>query len=47
MINREHPLPLSKQCQLMNISRSIIYYQPVGNSTRDLELMRLTSMRSI
>lgn len=41
MINREHPLPLSKQCQLMNISRSSIYYQPVSNSPRDLELMRL------
>jgi len=41
MINREYPLPLSKQCQLMNISRSSIYYQAVGNSIRDLELMRL------
>jgi len=41
MINREHPLPLSKQCQLMNISRSSMYYQAVGNNTRDLELMRL------
>jgi putative transposase len=41
MIKREHPLPLIKQCQLMNISRSSIYYQAIGNSTRDLELMRL------
>jgi putative transposase len=41
MINREHALPLSQQCQLLNISRSSIYYKAVGNSTRDLELMRL------
>jgi putative transposase len=41
MIKREHQLSLSKQCQLLNISRSSIYYQPVGNNTRDLDLMRL------
>jgi putative transposase len=41
MINREHVLPLSQQCQLLNLSRSSIYYKAVGNSKRDLELMRL------
>ena len=41
MINREHVLPLSQQCQLLNLSRSSIYYKAVGSSTHDLELMRL------
>jgi putative transposase len=41
MINREHVLPLSQQCRLLNISRSSIYYKAVGSSVRDLELMRL------
>ena len=41
MINREHVLPLSQQCRLLNISRSSIYYKAIGSSTHDLELMRL------
>lgn len=41
MINREHALPLSQQCRLLNISRSSIYYKAVSSSARDLELMRL------
>jgi putative transposase len=41
MINREHPLPLTKQCLLLNLSRSGIYYIPVLVSDKDRELMRL------
>lgn len=41
MINREHPLSLSQQSRLLNISRSSLYYKAVGESDRDLELMRL------
>jgi len=41
MINREHALPLSQQCRLLNLSRSSIYYKAVTSSVRDLELMRL------
>lgn len=40
MINREHSLPLSQQSRLLNISRSSIYYEAVGISDRDLELMQ-------
>ena len=41
MITREHPLPLTKQCLLLNLSRSGIYYVPAPVSDRDRELMRL------
>jgi len=41
MINREHALPLSRQCWLLNLSRSSIYYKAAAVSARDLELMRL------
>jgi putative transposase len=36
----ESKLPLSGQCRLLGISRSSVYYKPVGVKTRDLELMR-------
>jgi putative transposase len=42
MINREHPeLSLVRQCSLLGISRSSLYYRPAPVSDRDLELMVL------
>jgi putative transposase len=41
MISREHPLPLTRQCRLLNLSRSGIYYTPVPVSDKDRALMRL------
>lgn len=41
MINREHPLPITKQCQLLNLCRSGIYYAPVPVSDKKRDLMRL------
>jgi len=41
MINREHPLPLVKQCRILNLSRSGMYYLPLLVSDKDRELMRL------
>lgn len=41
MINREHNLSLSRQCQLLALSRTSLYYEPVPVSERDLILMRL------
>jgi putative transposase len=41
MISREHPLPLTRQCRLLNLSRSSIYYTPVPVSNRDRDIMRL------
>ncbi len=42
MINKENSLlSLRKQCQLLAINRSNLYYQPVGETTENLHLMRL------
>lgn len=41
MITREHPLPLTHQCRILELSRSGIYYTPVLVSDKDRELMRL------
>jgi putative transposase len=42
MIDREHPqLSLVRQCSLLGISRSSLYYQPVPAGEEDLELMAL------
>jgi putative transposase len=42
MMDREHPeLSLVRQCSLLGVSRSSLYYQPVPDSAEDLELMAL------
>ena len=42
MVDEHHPsLSLVRQCQLLGISRSSLYYQPVGPSEEDLTLLRL------
>ena len=42
MIDRRHPsLSIVRQCRLLDISRSGLYYQPVGISEEDLTLMKL------
>jgi putative transposase len=40
MIDREHPLPLTKQVAALGISRRSIYYLPQPVSAADLALMR-------
>ena len=40
MIDRADDLPVTRQCDLLELSRSSIYYKPVPLSTKDLELMR-------
>jgi putative transposase len=40
MIDRDHELPVSKQCAALGISRGSIYYEPVAVSASDLVLMR-------
>jgi len=41
-VDRRHPsLSVVRQCSLLDISRSGLYYQPVGISEDDLTLMRL------
>jgi len=41
MITKEHQLPITKQCTILELSRSSVYYVPVPVSDNDRELMRL------
>ena len=40
MIDRDHDLPLTHQADILQLSRSSLYYVPVEISPADLELMR-------
>ena len=41
MVERDHPsLSLSRQCRLLSISRSSLYYEPKEESAETLALMR-------
>ena len=40
MINPNHDLSLTRQAELLQVSRASIYYEPVGISPADLKLMR-------
>ena len=40
MINREHDLPITKQADVLRISRGSVYYLPRPVSVADLEVMR-------
>lgn len=40
MIDRTHPLPVVRQCQLLGVARSTAYYQPTPVSAVGLTLMR-------
>lgn len=40
MIAPEHPMPLTRQCNLLELSRSTFYYKPKPLPERDLEMMR-------
>ena len=40
MIDKEDRLPLTRQCQLLSLNRSTVYYQQASVSDEDLALMR-------
>ena len=41
MVVRDHPaLSLSRQCRLLSLGRSSLYYEPKGESAETLALMR-------
>ena len=40
MIDRKHRLPMVQQCQILELSRSSVYYVPQPVSAADLALMR-------
>ena len=42
MVDREHPaLSTVRQCALLSISRSSVYYRPRGTSSKNLAMMKL------
>jgi putative transposase len=42
MIDMKHPdLPIVKQCVLLNVARSTVYYHPAPESAENLQIMRL------
>jgi putative transposase len=41
MITKDDPLPITKQCRILELSRSSVYYMPAPLSDNDRELMRL------
>jgi len=41
MIDKDHPLPLTRQSEILELSRSSLYYEAAPVSDRDLALMRL------
>ena len=42
MIDRDHSLSMVRQCQLLALSRSTVYYRPMVTPPEELALMRLT-----
>ncbi len=40
MIDRDHKLPVARQCKILSLSRSTAYYRPQEASETDLKLMR-------
>ena len=40
MIDKTDELPVKRQCEILDLSRSVIYYTPVPISAKDMELMR-------
>jgi len=40
MIDRSHPLPITRQAEIVNISRGSVYFEAEPASEADLELMR-------
>lgn len=41
MIQTQHPLSISRRCELLEVARSTVYYRPQPVSDEDLMLMRL------
>jgi putative transposase len=40
MITPQHPLPVARQCQLLALPRSSVYYTPRPVAAADVALMR-------
>ncbi len=46
MVSRDHKLSMRKQCELLQLSRSRLYYQPVGESAENLRFMESSTSSS-
>jgi hypothetical protein len=46
MINKTHKVPVVRQCQILDLSRSSIYYQPVPIRKEDLDIDEIHSMEA-
>lgn len=40
MIDKEDSLPVTRQCEILELSRSGVYYTPIPLSAKDIDLMR-------
>ena len=40
-VSSDSPLSVRKQCELLDINRSSVYYKPLGESEENLEIMRI------
>ena len=47
MIDREHELPITKQAQVLHVSRGSVYYLPRPVSATDLEVHRGSEGRHV
>jgi putative transposase len=41
LIDRNSQLSLLRQCQLLHVPRSVLYYEPTGESAENLGLMEM------
>jgi putative transposase len=41
MVAQDHPLPVTRRCELLGLPRSTFYYEAQGESAEDLRLMKL------
>jgi len=41
MVSRDQKLSMRKQCELLQLSWSRLYYRPVGESTENLRFMEI------
>lgn len=47
LVSKKCGLSVVRQCELLDIHRSGVYYRPVGESALNLELMRLIDEKSL
>ncbi|MFC5539873.1 IS3 family transposase, partial [Rhodocytophaga aerolata] len=45
MIDRENELSIRAQCDLLGLNRSVLYYQPIGETEENQRIMRLLDER--